>query len=447
MSLTPNKHEPAVLPVIKKFKKQYRMAKKAAKSMSEQNVRFKINFAQGEGLKICSELPPEPEISRFAAVLRPLAYPDSSTCYVNIASIIINNTSIRLPESEQDTIRALVKKVARGPIQLRVDADAFQASQIYRLMADGEVFNEAKDASDTLNAMKRYPPISPVLLHQFYSYCCEVFNLCGQLFEYIERIEAAKENSDKLRSKTNLLEQAFQCIYCLRTDGGFSSEEHIYPESIGTVGDDPAILDRGYVCDRCNNGVLSVLDKYLIEHEFISFLRVLYAPYTKKGKFPIARYRNLTIKKIHPRKISINLFENTLGGSKVEESTEGSKIHLEMIGKSKFNPQNLGRSLYKIAIGMLSWENGIDRAIDKKYDPARRFILGGGGFPNKLLINFNIEPQPSIETNWFLLNPGTLFILNIFGVVFIFNLEETPSIELPPELEQMGFRIFDLATG
>ena len=63
--------------VIKKFKKQYHVAGKAAKSMSQRNISFKISFSQEEGTKIRSELPPEPEIARFATVIRPLTDPAS----------------------------------------------------------------------------------------------------------------------------------------------------------------------------------------------------------------------------------------------------------------------------------------------------------------------------------------------------------------------------------
>jgi hypothetical protein len=63
-----------------------------------------------------------------------------------------------------------------------------------------------------------------------------------------------------------------KCIYCLQITGSFESEEHIFPESLGNK---DLILGRGYVCDRCNNGILAVLDNALMKFEPIAFLQVL----------------------------------------------------------------------------------------------------------------------------------------------------------------------------
>lgn len=431
--------------IIKKFKKQYHMARKAAEGMSQRNISFKISFAQEENLKIGSLLPPEPEIARFATVMRALAHPASPIYYKNIASFLVDTHSIKISDSERTAIKTDVQKIDRGPIQLNVVGKAFTAAELYQLVADGEFFNEEKAASESLKAIKKYPPLNPFLLHQFYDYCYDVFNLCNRLFEYIKRIEAAQRNSEATRaSHSPHLEQNPKCIYCLRSDGGFTSEEHVYPESIGNIGDNEVVLPRGCVCDRCNNGVLSDLDQYLTEHELLSFLRIMCVPYTKEGKFPRARFQNFTIEKTHPRKFIISCHEGTKKGLDIKESEEEVRIHLEMTGRSKFNPPHLGRSLYKIGLGMLCWKNGFEKAIDKKYDTARRYILGRQGFPNKLLICYNVEINGSIETNWFLTNPGTCFIINIYGLVFILNLEETPALQLTPELEQQDFKSFDL---
>lgn len=431
--------------MIKKFKRQYHMARKAAESMSQRNISFKISFNQEEGTKIRSELPPEPEIARFATVLRPLVAPASPICYKNIASFIVDNSSIKISESERLKIRTSVQQIERGSIQLNIDGSTFKASEIYQLIAKGEFFSEEKATSESLKAIKKYPPLNPFLLHQFYDYCYDVFNLCGRLFGYIKRIAAAQRNSEATRtSHSPHLEQNPKCIYCLRSDGGFTSEEHVYPESIGNTGDNEVVLPRGCVCDRCNNDVLSKLDKCLIYFEPISFLRLWHVPYTKKGKFPKAQFKNMMIEKTHPRKLVIKHLENSDKDLNVEECEGGVKINLEMLGRSRFNPQLLGRSLYKIGLGMLCWKNGLEIAMDKKYDSARSYILGEQGFPNSLLICYSVEINQSIETIWFLSNPGTPFILNIYGLVFRFNLEETPVLQLTPELEQQDFKSFDL---
>ena len=79
------------------------------------------------------------------------------------------------------------------------------------------------------------------------------------------------------------------CIFCKSSDGPFKSREHIVPESLGNT---TAILEPGIVCDLCNNGPLAVVDKYLLEQEYIDFMRVWLNIPNKSGIVPEARTSN-----------------------------------------------------------------------------------------------------------------------------------------------------------
>ena len=85
-----------------------------------------------------------------------------------------------------------------------------------------------------------------------------------------------------------------RCIYCLSDTGTFTSEEHIVPESLGNY---DTVLPKGFVCDTCNNEVLSGLDSELVNSDMLGLLKIVYMPYTKDGKLPQAIYPNLKIKK------------------------------------------------------------------------------------------------------------------------------------------------------
>ena len=123
------------------------------------------------------------------------------------------------------------------------------------------------------------------------------------------------------------------CIYCLSTEGSFTSEEHVVPESLGN---DDAVLPKGFVCDACNNGVLSGLDSALIHFDPIAFLRVQHVPYTKAGKFPKANFSTFTFEKTGPRHLKLT-----------PKSKAGEIKNLRQIGEDThaFNVEWKGKKL------------------------------------------------------------------------------------------------------
>jgi hypothetical protein len=79
-----------------------------------------------------------------------------------------------------------------------------------------------------------------------------------------------------------------ECLFCGRRDGGFTSREHIFPESLTT--DIPeAILPPGVVCDRCNNGPLASLDEALCDFLPLTMRRLTLGITNKRGQIPTVR--------------------------------------------------------------------------------------------------------------------------------------------------------------
>jgi hypothetical protein len=77
------------------------------------------------------------------------------------------------------------------------------------------------------------------------------------------------------------------CLFCRRTDGGFTTAEHALPESLGNT---EVVLPNCVVCDRCNNGVLSDLDNALADFLPIKFRRTALGVVSKSGKVPVTRF-------------------------------------------------------------------------------------------------------------------------------------------------------------
>jgi hypothetical protein len=255
------------------------------------------------------------------------------------------------------------------------------------------------------------------------------------LFDVIKLIEKSEEYKLPNRESLN------HCIYCLNKSAPFNSEEHIIPEALGN---EELILPRGYVCDRCNNGILSRLDNFLLDFEPISFLRVIYSPYTKAGKLPKASYQNISIRKTHPRNVVLTAKDKSGWVKNLKETDNGQTSFSINIKGKKFDPKIIGRSLYKIALGMVTYDEGAEVAFDPKFDMARAFILEGENFPNNLLILGNGKPKPEITVEHQELSDGTLFLIDIFGVLFLLNLQPRPCMELNEDLRRAGFKAFPL---
>ena len=136
------------------------------------------------------------------------------------------------------------------------------------------------------------------------------------------------------------------------------------------------------------------LDDYFVNHDMIACLRVLYVPYNPKtGKFSQAKYQNVRVERTHPRKVSLIMQSGSKKEFDVKDIDNGlSSIKFTAHGRVPFDPKHLGRALYKIALGIVCWKNGLEVALDKKYDLARNYILGKSSFPNNLFISTECEP-------------------------------------------------------
>ena len=422
---------------LKKFKNQIHLVRNAVKRTSQTNINLNFTYDKEKGVSHSLSLPPENEIACFATVLRPLADPSSPLYFKSIAALLIENLS-ELSTFEKERLGKEIQRTDSGPMVLRVNGESLSASDLYLIYSTGEFFNEVEPYAAKMKKFKKNPLLMQLALYQFYSYSCDVYKICEYLYSLIKEAEKSQSpiaNTVHLRPP--------KCIYCLTEEGSFKSEEHVYPESLGNT---EIVLSQGHVCDTCNNGILSDLDNHLVEHDAISFLRVLYVPYNSKtGKFLKARYQNMTIEKQHPRGILITQPYASQEGFVVREDKDKVKINMTTIGRKKFDPQMLGRSLYKVALGMICWTNGAQMALDKRYDAARDFILGKRLFPNYLLISKHCVPSPKIEGTHFILTPGTPFKMSIFGLVFFFNLESEPVIQMNPDLEKMDMQCFSLS--
>jgi hypothetical protein len=166
------------------------------------------------------------------------------------------------------------------------------------------------------------------------------------------------------------------CVICRGHDGGFLSEEHPVPESLGNT---EIVLPNGVVCDRCNHGALSNLDQTLQQFFPIAIQRVLKGIPSKAGKLPTARFRNGVLGLSSPGNIVMNTSERkALIVDPVPLPDGYQKMKMTVTGGRRLTPtyaSELSRSLLKMAIEC-AWLDHGEKILEPEWDHVREAILG-----------------------------------------------------------------------
>jgi hypothetical protein len=180
-----------------------------------------------------------------------------------------------------------------------------------------------------------------------------------------------------------------KCIYCLKQHNS-KSIEHVIPEAIGCP--ENAILQNGEVCSKCNNELGHNIDMHL--KDAFDFLLFNCNISRKKHRFPVVASRgNLFAEYINGKP---NVYFNTgnksvLTGSqkKLVAYNPSNKRHVKIDYYRNGNEINFNfsvtigedirftRAIFKIALGSLTLQKGIDETLNQEYNNIRSFILTG----------------------------------------------------------------------
>jgi hypothetical protein len=419
--------------IFRDFTRHYHKVRKLVPEIAEQGgFTFKIDMRE-QKLSASVSTPNQETSIQFAVLMRRFLARQSDLYYEKILEVLQEHAPHILTEEKQQRIKSYIDSLKQGSFSMEIDGRHLTSEEIYDLVSEGQFFHNDEEISSYLRSLSSFPVTGPLFLHQFYSYALDGFRLISHLFDLISQWQ-----SEDLGEEAEAISHP-KCIYCLGSDNTFQSEEHIFPEGLGN---DEAVLPKGYVCDNCNNGILSNLDSYLLKFEPIALLQVQYVPYTKSGKLPKANFQNMTVEKTHPSHIRITAKDKT-GGMQNRKELGNGWISWNMNFRGKqVDTIRLGRSLYKIGLGFVALDQGLDTVLSARFDAARDYIIGKTGFPNNLLMRMNVKPHPSLRVHYRNLNPGCPLVVDIFGMILMFNLEAEPLMEPNDDLIKLGFQKF-----
>ncbi|MDC0932218.1 HNH endonuclease [Arcobacteraceae bacterium] len=165
-------------------------------------------------------------------------------------------------------------------------------------------------------------------------------------------------------------EKPYKCILCNSSNEYFTTIEHIVPHSLGN---NFLTLDKGWVCDKCNN-ICSGFESRALNNSSLSFQKVLMGHKTKKGKQPKATYNHIEwfSEKTKKNSISIDLNKKKLNKNPfIKYFVENNTKAFIQLAHNKFDI-DISKLLLKIGIEMtcsLSLNNS------DNIDNAKKFIL------------------------------------------------------------------------
>jgi hypothetical protein len=188
------------------------------------------------------------------------------------------------------------------------------------------------------------------------------------------------------------------CLFCRRSDGGFTSLEHIFPEGLGNT---EHLLPVGVVCDRCNNGTLSRLDAALLDFGPVAMLRTIRGIRSKSGRLPRFSFDNGSLQATSPDHLSLQL-DSARWHRRQSCAPPGWNSWSFTAKRMDATPKRLSlvhRALTKIALEYAFLDFGPDRVLSSDFDHERNVVLHGR-HRGYLVIPKNGEPDAPIDFSY-----------------------------------------------
>jgi hypothetical protein len=158
-----------------------------------------------------------------------------------------------------------------------------------------------------------------------------------------------------------------RCIYCRKSTNENSGRAHVFPEALAQ---NPLTLPQGTVCDQCNNYIGIRLDQNLVRYPLVAFAIQFLGTSGKRGKPRCELGRIL-------RAAGIGDFTLTLSLGEPEPlvTPEGKqRFRARVLGDSEFDFLRFRRALHSMALAVVAYTQGAERALEIRYDPVRTYI-------------------------------------------------------------------------
>ena len=177
-----------------------------------------------------------------------------------------------------------------------------------------------------------------------------------------------------------------QCIFCNSNKEKFSSEEHIVPQSLGNHF---LTLEKGWVCDKCNN-ICSAFESKVINHTIFGAERAMLGVITKKGKPARSKFGKLHWNTSLHKKGAIEFDKKDIDKHPfLSKCFKNGQLIIPF--HSKFDIY-IAKLLLKIGIESKYMHSGMDKF---KFNESKQFVIGknNNSWPYVLIQQKNISTE------------------------------------------------------
>lgn len=203
----------------------------------------------------------------------------------------------------------------------------------------------------------------------------------GRRSRELQRRRIERERLDRQLERGRALASQRGCLFCRRSDGGFTSREHALPESLGNT---RLVLAPGVVCDRCNNEVLSKLDQAICDFMPLNLMRTIRGVRSKAGRLPRFRAAQGTVEHVPgvdgaDPTLVVNAHSSDAMIREVERFADG-RVRLELkagggrVMTARYASE-LSRALLKAGLEC-AWLDHGEMMFETRFDHVRDAVLG-----------------------------------------------------------------------
>jgi len=215
--------------LFRTFRRHYHKVRDIYKKLSKhEQFSLEVRAKNGE-MTVQNTVPDEALTVRFVVLMRRFLSPSDQLYYGSVWKLIREEFRNEISDVHIGNMNSMIEQLKNGEIGININGESLTAEQIYEIISKADYFQQEIEARKQLQNLTRIPIVGPILVDQFYGYSLNAFRLASQFFEIIRTIQ------DSTTYKENYLppnEEQALCIYCLSETGEFTSEEHVFPESL-----------------------------------------------------------------------------------------------------------------------------------------------------------------------------------------------------------------------
>jgi hypothetical protein len=185
--------------LLRTFRRHYHKTRASYKKLSESEG-FSLELRmQGDKMTMRNTTPDEALTVRFIVLMRRFLLTSDRIHYESTWRLICEKFRSEISDNTIDRVDDAITQLKKGALEINVDGEQLTAEQIYGLISRTEYFHQDVESRKQLQGLVE--TVGPVLMHQFYEFSLNAFNLVSWIFDIIQGVEQSRDCKDRYTIK------------------------------------------------------------------------------------------------------------------------------------------------------------------------------------------------------------------------------------------------------